>query len=96
MPAKNRTRTPRTPRNTYGPVGALVFNSYWRTVNLVLAHNEDGTVTEQTIDHPLNSSQWTPEGTPDMFRVRTHRTPLDKRDRVIALSINHHALNPDA
>lgn len=88
MPATKKTRT-QLPR--YAPVGALVFNSYWRIVNEVLAHGDDGTVTEQSIPHPLNSSQWSEPHHADMFRVRTHRTHLDKRDRIIALPTN---LNP--
>lgn len=82
MPAKKTTTLPR-----YAPVGALVYCSYWRIVNRVLAHNEDGTVTEQGIEHPLNAGQWSEPHHADMFRVRTHRTPLDKRDVIIALPV---------
>jgi hypothetical protein len=69
----------------YGPVGALVLSSYWQLVHRVISHNPDGSVTVETIEHPLNSSQWKNDRT--MFRVTTHSTWLDRRDRIIALPV---------
>lgn len=70
----------------YGPVGSLVFCSYWRMVHRVLSHNPDGSVTVQGVEHPFNSPQW--KGDAHMLRVRTHATPMDKRDRIVTEAIS--------
>lgn len=52
----------------YGPVGAVIWSSYWQHWSVVISHNSDGTVTERTLGES---------------RIRRHRTPLERRDRVI-------------
>jgi hypothetical protein len=89
MPANRSRKSRPQPLPRYAPVGALVLNAYWRIVDEVLAHNEDGTVTVRSIKHPLNAAQWSQPHHEDMFRVRTHSTPLDRKDRILALPVDH-------
>lgn len=63
----------------YAPVGATVYNAYWRECYTVLRHNADGSVWVEW--HGKDDSTGL-----DRFPRRdgTHRTPLDKRDTVIS------------
>ena len=68
-----------TSNERYGPVGSVVFSSYWREHYTVLSHNDDGSVTVR----------WHGDGrhaTPFPPRETTHRTPLDERDVIVSLS----------
>lgn len=67
-------------REWYAPEGAIVFNSYWGYVYRVDAINADGTITVTKVDHEM-APRWVDDHRMD--GTRTHRTPLDKRDRVV-------------
>lgn len=60
----------------YHPVGTVYFSSYWRTIDVTLSHNDDGTVSELTIGNLLSAS-------PQHTNVRRHYTSLDKKDCII-------------
>lgn len=66
----------------YAPVGAVVTCAYWGYVYRVVAHNPDGSVTHEQIDHPRARDGAFPE---DVGRVWSHRTALDKRDEILDL-----------
>ena len=53
----------------YAPVGATVHSAHWRETYTVLSHNEDGSVTVEWSDG----------------HQTTHRTRLDKRDRILTV-----------
>ena len=67
-------------RRRSGPVGAVIWDAYWREHYTVLSHNEDGTVTVRW--HGKQDSLGL-----DRFpagRVTTHRTWLRRDDRIVS------------
>lgn len=61
----------------YAPVGAVVYNAYWREHYTVLSHNANGTVTVRWHGDARVSN---PRG----VRETTHMTPMDKRDKIVS------------
>ena len=58
------------PGKRYAPVGAVVWNTYWRRHYRVQSHNTNGTVTVQWDDDD---------------KLVTHRTPFDqRRDKLVS------------
>lgn len=73
-----RNATPETQR--YAPVGSLVLSGYWGTVDQVLSHNDDGTVTVVGVEHEASRNH----NMDHLLGVeRTHSTAMGKRDRIV-------------
>lgn len=60
----------------YKPVGTVYFDNYWRTVDVTLSHNDDGSVCELTIGNLLSDR-------PQHTHVRRHFTSGVEKDRII-------------
>ena len=55
----------------YAPVGAIVWNAYWRDWDEVVSHNDDGSVTVKGLTGRRAGETW------------SHLTVIDKRDVVL-------------
>jgi hypothetical protein len=62
----------------YAPVGSVVWNAYWQFVYRVVSHNADGTVTVERLESSADRG-WGQH----VRGTWSHRTPLDKRDRIL-------------